>query len=134
MTRRAVVIWNSSPYAVDAADSVYHEERLNGARLAVQAFNILGLRDTASEFMKGDYLHASLFGVAQNADKVKLYLIPRYSLHRSNNTRSSWRADGQGDNTQCSKCSVSGESDNQSCSVQSTTGYGLDWHQAYTPR
>ena len=90
------MIWNSSSCAVVAADAAYHEERLNGQRLAVQAFNILGFRDTASEFMKGDYLHESLFGVAQHADKVKLYLTSRFSLHRSNNTRSFWRADGQG--------------------------------------
>ena len=78
LTRRAVVIWNASAGAVDVADSAHHEDRLNGARLAVEAFNILGLRGTASEFMKGDYLHESLFGFAQHADKVNLFLTSRY--------------------------------------------------------
>ncbi len=53
-----------------------------GQGLAVESFNILGLSDKASQFMKGDYLLESLFGVVQHADKVKLYLTPRFSLHR----------------------------------------------------
>jgi hypothetical protein len=90
MTRRAVVIWESSACAVDVANSASYEDRLSGVRqllsLAVEAFQILGLRGTASQFKQGIYLHESSFGVAQHADKVKLYSTHRYSLHGSDNT------------------------------------------------
>ena len=72
LTRRAVPIWNSSASAVDVGESVHHTARLNGAKLAAEAWNINGMRAKASEVMTGDYLRKSLYGVAQHADKVRL--------------------------------------------------------------
>jgi hypothetical protein len=72
LTRRAVPIWNCSASAVDVGESVHHTARLNGAKLAAEAWNINGMRAKASEVMTGDYLRKSLYGVAQHADKVRL--------------------------------------------------------------
>ncbi len=72
LTRRAVPIWNSSASAVDVGESVHHVARLNGARLAAEAWNINGMRAKASEVMTGEFLRKSLYGVAQHADKVRL--------------------------------------------------------------
>ena len=72
LTRRAVPIWNSSASAVDVGESVHHTARLNGAKLAAEAWNINGMRAKASEVMTGEFLRKSLYGVAQHADKVRL--------------------------------------------------------------
>jgi len=72
LTRRTVPIWNCSASAVDVGESVNHVPRLNGAKLAAEAWNINGMRDKASEVMTGDFLRPSLYGVAQHADKVRL--------------------------------------------------------------
>ena len=72
LTRRTVPIWNCSASAVDVGESVNHLQRLNGAKLAAEAWNINGMRAKASEVMTGDFLRQSLYGVAQHADKVRL--------------------------------------------------------------
>jgi hypothetical protein len=72
LTRRAVPIWNSSASAVEVGESVHHTARLNGAKLAAEAWNINGMRAKASEVMTGEFLRQSLYGVAQHADKVRL--------------------------------------------------------------
>ena len=72
LTLRTVPIWNCSSSAVDVGESVNHLLRLNGAKLAAKAWNINGMRNKASEVMKGDFLRKSLYGVAQHADKVRL--------------------------------------------------------------
>ncbi len=72
LTRRAVPIWNSSASAVEVGESVHHTARLNGAKLAAEAWNINGMRAKASEVMTGEFLRKSLYGVAQHADKVRL--------------------------------------------------------------
>ena len=71
LTRRAVPIWTCGPFAVEVAEPVNHDASLKGAKHALEAWNIHGLRNKASELMKGDFLHANLYGVAQNCDKVK---------------------------------------------------------------
>ena len=72
LTRRTVPIWNCSSSAVDVGEAVNHVPRLNGAKLAAEAWNINGMRNKASEVMKGEFLRKSLYGVAQHADKVRL--------------------------------------------------------------
>ena len=72
LTRRTVPIWNCSAFAVDVGESVNHVPRLNGAKLAAEAWNINGMRNKTSEVMTGEFLRKSLYGVAQHADKVKL--------------------------------------------------------------
>ena len=72
LTRCTVPIWNSSASAVDVGESVNYLQRLNGAKLATEAWNINGLRDKASELLTGEFLRPSLYGVAQHADKVRL--------------------------------------------------------------
>ena len=72
LTRRAVPIWNSSASAVDVGEAIHHAARLNGAKLAAEAWNINGTRAKASEIMRGEFLRRSLYGVAQHADKVRL--------------------------------------------------------------
>ena len=72
LTRRTVPIWNCSASAVDVGEAVNHVPRLNGAKLAAEAWNINGMRNKASEVMKGQFLRKSLYGVAQHADKVRL--------------------------------------------------------------
>ena len=72
LTRCTVPIWNCSASAVDVGESVNYLQRLNGAKLAAEAWNINGLRAKASEVLTGEFLRPSLFGVAQHADKVRL--------------------------------------------------------------
>ena len=72
LTRCTVPIWNSSASAVDVGESVNYLQRLNGAKLAAEAWNINGLRAKASEVLTGEFLRPSLYGVAQHADKVRL--------------------------------------------------------------
>ena len=72
LTRCTVPIWNSSASAVDVGESVNYLQRLNGAKLATEAWNINGLRAKASELLTGEFLRPSLYGVAQHADKVRL--------------------------------------------------------------
>ena len=72
LTRCTVPIWNCSASAVDVGESVNYLQRLNGAKLATEAWNINGLRDKASELLTGEFLRPSLYGVAQHADKVRL--------------------------------------------------------------
>ena len=72
LTRCTVPIWNCSASAVDVGESVNHLQRLNGAKLAAEAWNINGMRAKASAVMTGDCLRPSLYGVAQHADKVRL--------------------------------------------------------------
>ncbi len=72
LTRRTVPIWNSSSSAVDVDEAIHHAARLNGAKLAAEAWNINGTRAKASEVMRGEFLRKSLYGVAQHADKVRL--------------------------------------------------------------
>ncbi len=72
LTRRTVPIWNCSASAVDVGESVNHIPRLNGAKLAVEAWNINEMRNKTSEVMNGEFLRKSLYGVAQHADKVRL--------------------------------------------------------------
>ena len=72
LTLCTVPIWNSSASAVDVGESVNYLQRLNGAKLAAEAWNINGMRAKASEVMTGEFLRKSLYGVAQHADKVRL--------------------------------------------------------------
>ena len=72
LTRCTVPIWNCSASAVDVGESVNYLQRLNGAKLATEAWNINGLRAKASEVLTGEFLRPSLYGVAQHADKVRL--------------------------------------------------------------
>ena len=72
LTRCTVPIWNCSASAVDVGESVNHLQRLNGAKLAAEGWNINGMRAKASEVMTGEFLRKSLYGVAQHADKVRL--------------------------------------------------------------
>ena len=72
LTRCTVPIWNCSASAVDVGESVNYLQRLNGAKLAAEAWNINGMRAKASEVMTGEFLRKSLYGVAQHADKVRL--------------------------------------------------------------
>ena len=72
LTRCTVPIWNCSASAVDVGESVNYLQRLNGAKLAAEAWNINGLRAKASEVLTGEFLRPSLYGVAQHADKVRL--------------------------------------------------------------
>jgi hypothetical protein len=72
LTRCTVPIRNSSASAVDVGESVNYLQRLNGAKLAAEAWNINGMRAKASEVMTGEFLRKSLYGVAQHADKVRL--------------------------------------------------------------
>ena len=72
LTRCTVPIWNCSASAVDVGESVNYLQRLNGAKLAAEAWNINGMRAKASEVMTGEFLRSSLYGVAQHADKVRL--------------------------------------------------------------
>ena len=53
-------------------ESVNYLQRLNGAKLAAEAWNINRLRAKASEVLTGEFLRPSLYGVAQHADKVRL--------------------------------------------------------------
>ena len=61
LTRRTVPIWNSSASAVDVGESVSHVQRLNGAKLAADAWNINGMRAKAPEVMTGEFLRKSLY-------------------------------------------------------------------------
>ncbi len=70
LTRRAVPIWTCSQNAVDVAEAIHHDVRLRGAKHALAAWNIQGLRHKALELIKGDFMHSNLLGVAQNCDKV----------------------------------------------------------------
>ncbi len=56
LTRLTVPIWNSSASAVDVGESVSHVQRLNGAKLAAEAWNINGMGAKASEAMTGEFL------------------------------------------------------------------------------
>ncbi len=71
LTWRAVPIWTCGLYAVEVAEAVNHDARLRSAKIALEAWNIHGLRDKASELMKGDLLHPNLYGVAQHCYRVK---------------------------------------------------------------
>ncbi len=64
LTLHAVPLWNCGPYAVEVAEAVNHDARLRGAKHALEALNIYGFRDKASELTKGDFLHSNLYGVA----------------------------------------------------------------------
>ncbi len=72
LTRRAVPIWTCGLYAVEVAEAVNHDARLRGAKVALEAWNIHGLRNKASELMKGAFLHLNVYRAAQHCDKVKM--------------------------------------------------------------
>lgn len=71
--RRTTMFWNTSIHAVDICEAAYHPDRLKLARTAVEAFNMLGLREEASKIFVGEFMIQSLFDAACHADKVIMF-------------------------------------------------------------
>jgi hypothetical protein len=68
--KRVTPLWNASTDAMELAEPSFHKERLQIAKTAVQAYDLLGLRDKADDIFQGDFMRSNLFNVAVHADKV----------------------------------------------------------------
>lgn len=68
--KRVTPLWNTSTDAMELSDPGFHKERLEIAKKAVQAYDLFGLRDTADDIFKGDFMRSNLCNAAVHADKV----------------------------------------------------------------
>ena len=71
LNRRFTPFWNCSELAVEIAVAPSHDERQKGALLAVQAYNLNGLRAKAPTIFVGDFMRHNMQQAAGTADKVK---------------------------------------------------------------
>ena len=75
LMRRATLYWNCLSASIDIADPASHQERLKGALVAVQAYNMQGLRDRASSIFVGEFMRKNMADAASAADKVNTFLL-----------------------------------------------------------